>query len=289
MAMGHFLKMFPMPENPGCYLGFFENYGKRVWSDRPNKTVHGVSYTKFGDVMDLEIPGTDPFYMFHGRCYQFAHYFAGETTGWTVTIIERGNFWNTIVHAFCTKEINGKTYFADARGITDDPSVFFEDYDCSRNAYLVTEKQKDTDMEFRESVEIMYDYIMDTCIAQGGHEICAELAKARKTYYRYEARHSDDEEWKGIFSVMNPDERREAGRWLKEPEWYKSNPGVRSEAWFTEYGYEKYRGNMNRIISKIRDRSWSHDGTDALQLRIREKHRLRNQVVKGKVQCVCIL
>lgn len=289
MAIKHFLKMFPMPKDPGCYLGFFENYGERVWSNRPNRTVHGVSYTKFADLMDLEIHGTDPFCMFHGRCYQFAHYFAGETPGWTVTLIERGTFWNTLVHAFCTKEIDGKTYFADARGITDDPSVFFEDYECGKSAYPVTEKRKDLNLQFQKPFETMYDYIVDKCIRQGGHKICGKLAKARKTYYRYEARFADTDEWKGIFSVMLPDERREAGRWLREPGWYKSNPGIQSEAWFTEYGYEKYRSNMNHIISEIQDRSWSHNGTNALQLRIREKHHLQNPVVKGKTQCVCLL
>lgn len=93
-------------------------------------------------------------------------------------------------------------------------------------------------------------------------------------YYRYEAKKNG--EHVGIFAVLNPDQRRYFARFLKEPEWYKSNPGVDSRCWFTEYGYEKYHHIIDELIEE----------SGNLEVRVVTKETLPNVVIRGKVQCI---
>ena len=137
MAQEHFLKFFAEPECPKTYTGLFENFQNRKWSDRPNKCIHGVSYTKFSDAMDIVVGENTLFDMFHGYCAYYAAAFNELHPDWEIMTIQRGNFWNSSVHTFCVKVEDGIRYFADARGITDDPAVFFDDFQCSKNAYLI--------------------------------------------------------------------------------------------------------------------------------------------------------
>ncbi len=162
MAMKDFLKMFPMPQKTKVYTGLFENFSDREWSDIPNKCSHGVSYTKYEDAIDVHVSiCLTLFDMFHGKCWYFAQYFKNINPDWEIVQILRGNFWNEIVHTFCIKKVNGITYFADARGITDDPEVFFEDYSCSKNAYIVhNNPELDSDyFNFSDACEQAYKYI----------------------------------------------------------------------------------------------------------------------------------
>ena len=159
MAMQDFLKMFPKPENPKVYTGLFGNFSERVWSDRPNKCDHGVSYTKYEDAMNVHVGKLTLFDMFHGNCWYYAQYFKLMNPDWDIIQILRGNFWNNAVHTFCIKKADNITYFADARGITDDPEVFFEDFSCSKEAYW---QSQDLELEhkcFMDSYEKAYRYI----------------------------------------------------------------------------------------------------------------------------------
>lgn len=159
MAMQDFLKMFPMPQSPKVYTGLFKNFSDRVWSDKPNKYDHGVSYTKYEDAMSIGVGELTLFDMFHGNCWCYAQYFKLMNPEWDIIQILRGNFWNTTVHTFCVKKVNEITYFADARGITDNPKVFFDDYSCSKDAYI---KPQNLELElkcFKESYAQAYRYI----------------------------------------------------------------------------------------------------------------------------------
>lgn len=98
-------------------------------------------------------------------------------------------------------------------------------------------------------------------------------------YYRYEARRKDSAEWLGIFAsgALNPSQRRQWGRVLREPKWYEKNPDTASKCWFTEYGYEKYHNLMDEMISET---------TNVWKIRLITCDKLGKLVCKGKVQCV---
>lgn len=94
-------------------------------------------------------------------------------------------------------------------------------------------------------------------------------------YYRYEAKNQKGE-YEGIFSFLNPSQRRYFNRFLKEPKWYEKNPGVESRCWFTQEGYEKYHSIIDEMIS----------GDWRLEVRLLTKDTLDNIVCKGKIQCI---
>lgn len=197
MALEHFLKMYPCPEDPCIYTGLFKNWERRQWSDRPNKCRHGVSYTQYADAMDimfydssrpgkfkkvLEEPGVvsvigqteyvSLFEMFHGDCWYYARFFHEKNPSWQVETILKGNSWDSVLHSFCTKVVNGRKLFADARGITDDTKLFFSDFRCSQNAYICNDPKLDRIPEaekedFRWTPEAFaqaYDYIFGNLI-----------------------------------------------------------------------------------------------------------------------------
>ena len=84
-------------------------------------------------------------------------------------------------------------------------------------------------------------------------------------YYRYEARRTDEEdhEFKGIFHIFTPSQRR---KWycLAVPKWYEKNPNVESQAWFTQHGYNKWHETMEEMILEFLD--WFAEGTYEIRL-----------------------
>lgn len=115
--------------------GLFETYSpNQPWSDEVKKSQHGVSYTQFIATKNIHITDTITLLdMFHGLCYTYLSYFITMNPDWTPVELRRTNFWTTLIHAYATKEINGVTYFADARGISDNCLDFFNDYRFSKN------------------------------------------------------------------------------------------------------------------------------------------------------------
>ncbi len=107
-------------------------------------------------------------------------------------------------------------------------------------------------------------------------------------FYRYEIRFSDNEPWSGIATAFNPDERRKMLRFLHSPKWYESNPDIESEAWFTEYGYNMYKDNMNEIIGSMGDYR-TEQMMESMQVRVREADFLDNVACIGTVQCIRLL
>jgi hypothetical protein len=76
---------------------------------------------------------------------------------------------------------------------------------------------------------------------------------------------------------MNPNERR---KWycLTIPKWYADHPNIKSKAWFTEHGFEKYRFKMLKIIDELEYYGW--------EVRIQTAETLDNIVMKGKTQVI---
>ena len=104
-------------------------------------------------------------------------------------------------------------------------------------------------------------------------------------YYRFECCMSDfhgeipERYWQGIFSCMYLNERR---KWycLSVPKWYKQNPDIRSEAWFTQHGYEKWGQKMQETYNLMKlNRPY-------LSFRLRTKESLEGIVFAGKTQVI---
>jgi len=163
MALKHFLNKYPRPQNPCVYTGLFAKpLSEREWSDRPNKYKEGVSYTQFADAYDIDLGlGLSLFNMIHGNCSYFADYFWYRNPDWKEMIMMRGTFWDTIIHVYCVKETDGKTLFADARGITDDPVTFFSDFTCSESMYVreVYPKERVSETWFTDAYRKAYEHI----------------------------------------------------------------------------------------------------------------------------------
>lgn len=100
-------------------------------------------------------------------------------------------------------------------------------------------------------------------------------------YFRYEAKKKDESEWQGIFQLMPGYERRK-WRFLVEPKWYTNNPYVESFAWFTGYGYLRYREQMQMSI-------WNAFDLEIYETRLLQKEELEYVVMQGKVQAIEII
>lgn len=118
----------------GFSLGLFEKpLRERQWSNKPNKSIHGVSYTQFEEAFDVKVGDICLFDYFHGYCDDFALYFKQQHPDFEIMEIRRNSGWNSLVHVFAVKEIEDGYYlFADARGITDDCFEFFSDFKFSK-------------------------------------------------------------------------------------------------------------------------------------------------------------
>lgn len=93
-------------------------------------------------------------------------------------------------------------------------------------------------------------------------------------FYRYEAKKND--RFVGIFCVLNPSQRRQFNRLLKEPKWYANNPNVDSRCWFTEEGYSKYHSVIDGMISELR----------GVEIRILKRNEIQNIAMRSKIQCI---
>lgn len=111
----------------------------RPWSNDINKTTSGVSYTQFIDAKKHKLTNTISLLdVFHGLCAFYMSYFITMNPDWIPMKIYRPECINSLIHSFAIKEINGITYFADARGITDNCIDFFSDYRFSKKTMQLT-------------------------------------------------------------------------------------------------------------------------------------------------------
>ena len=147
MAMQDFLNLFPDNiGNDGICTGLFRTPTcKRKWSDRPNKCIHGVSWTLYEEAMDITFPDKNGnteslFSFFHGSCWEYAMFLKKQHPDWKIRCIRRGTFWDPVIHAFCTFTKDGVLHFADARGITYDPKEFFSDFVGGKTMYLESDE-----------------------------------------------------------------------------------------------------------------------------------------------------
>lgn len=102
---------------------------------------------------------TPLFDFFHGYCWYYAKYFQTKNPEWKTISLIRNTFWKTNIHTFCTKQEKNKTLFADARGITDDPTEFFQDYTFSKNIYIQEDNTKMDPGWYTKDYQIAYDLI----------------------------------------------------------------------------------------------------------------------------------
>ena len=122
--------------------------------------------------MDMQLAAALDLTMFdylHRYCVYFANYFQSLNPEWTRVIMRRGTFYDTLIHSFCIKKVEGKTLFADARGITDDPETFFSDFACSASMHVneyaealpITGEYEnpDEDKKIIEGCKEVYNYI----------------------------------------------------------------------------------------------------------------------------------
>ena len=100
-------------------------------------------------------------------------------------------------------------------------------------------------------------------------------------YYRYEALNRETGTYEGIFSFLNPSQRRYFNRFVREPKWYEKNPDVDTKCWFTEVGYQKYHSIMEAIISG--DPGYY---PEIENVRLITKETLGNIVCQGRIQCI---
>ena len=162
-------KFYDKPKNPTIYTGLFQKRStERTWSDRPNKTKGGVSYTLYAETMDIPCGDTPLFRFFHGLCWTYAKFFQMKNPSWKIVSMIRDTFWQTNVHTYCIKRTNGKLLFADARGITDDPEEFFKDFRFSKNVHIEEETEIPDKNQFTKDYQVAYDLIYHPDTAEKG-------------------------------------------------------------------------------------------------------------------------
>lgn len=135
------LTYFPL-NSKNEVLGLFEKpLNQRYWSNRPKKSINGVSYTQFPDAYEIVLSNKNTlFEMFHKNCWNFMTYFKSQNPEWIAYELRRETFYSTLIHAFCCKKLeDGRILFADARGITDNCLDFFEDFNFSKDSMVLKE------------------------------------------------------------------------------------------------------------------------------------------------------
>lgn len=93
------LQHFPLNSIGECGGLFTTPLSNRPWSSRPNKSIHGVSYTQFADAFEIANESTTLFDMFHGKCADYLDYFCKENPDWEPYVLMRDG-WNSLIHAF---------------------------------------------------------------------------------------------------------------------------------------------------------------------------------------------
>ena len=126
------LKYFDLITNDFSYGLFEKKLKDRTWNEINNiqfdpKTqfIDAKSYTVYDNITLLD--------MFHGLCAFYMSYFITKNPDWTPMELYHFETRKQIIHIFAIKQINNVTYFADARGITDNCIEFFSDYNFSKN------------------------------------------------------------------------------------------------------------------------------------------------------------
>ena len=143
--------------------GLFEKHvADRTWSNEVKKSKNGVSYTQFIDAKDMMITNDLSLLdMFHGLCHTYMAYFITMNPDWKPMQMRRLNFWNTLIHAYAVKTIGDITYFADARGVTDNCLDFFNDYRFAKNNMIIEPVRDLPELTYEDSrvLKKAYDII----------------------------------------------------------------------------------------------------------------------------------
>ncbi|MEG1926731.1 MAG: hypothetical protein RR415_13400 [Ruthenibacterium sp.] len=98
-------------------------------------------------------------------------------------------------------------------------------------------------------------------------------------YYRYEVRRENGC-WMGVFQMLNPSQKRKIGRMLHDPKWYANHPNCNTRCWFTEKGFEKFKGIVDAAIAEL---PWK------AEVRILRKESLKKIAMRGTIQCIELL
>lgn len=125
---------------------------------------HKGAHTRFSEALDVMLDDKWSLYdMFHGLCLLYASYFISENPEWTPMVLKNKST-GRLTHVFLTKELNGATLFADARGITDNPLEFFDDYKFSKKTLYVERTDKLPELDFDDMLKYKkaYDIIYNT-------------------------------------------------------------------------------------------------------------------------------
>lgn len=139
------LKFYSL-NSEGFSFGLFSTpLGARSWSDKPMKSLHGVSYTQFDDAFSTKVSeNLSLFDLFHGYCKDFAAYFAEKNPDWEIHSLTRDTFHQSLVHMYAVKKLSdGRLLFADARGVTDNVIDFFRDFRFGKDLILKVEDRKE--------------------------------------------------------------------------------------------------------------------------------------------------
>lgn len=138
------LRFYPLNTKNFSTGLFKKSINNRALSDRPKKSIYGVSYTRYAEAFEMKIfEDISLFELFHKNCDDFAMTFYKKHPDWEIYELRRDTFYNSLVHVFAIKKLkDGRILFADARGITDNVIEFFDDFTFSKSVYI-----KKTDIE----------------------------------------------------------------------------------------------------------------------------------------------
>lgn len=156
------LKFYPL-NTKNFSTGLFATPLKnRPWSDRPKKSLHGISYTQFEDAFEIKVTESlNLFDLFHGFCDDFAMYFKKLNPDWEIYALKRDSF-NPLIHMYAIKHLeDGRILFADARGVTDNVLDFFRDFRFAKSAF-VEKVELVNDIPLENACKVGYEKIYKT-------------------------------------------------------------------------------------------------------------------------------
>lgn len=122
---------------------------------------------------DDEYKNIDMYKYLHGYCDVFA-YRLREKYGYDINLDCEDECCEYLIHAYCSTEINGKTYWIDCRGITDNYKEFIEEFaswDCYGNIDSSSGWFKDNSnvvlnrkgeyKDIHKEIDLIFDYYKD--------------------------------------------------------------------------------------------------------------------------------
>lgn len=133
------LLYFPLNTKNVRYGLFKKPLSGRKYTGGISNRLYGVNGTYYADALKISI-GEDYTLldMFHGYCLPYAKYFTEKNPDWEIMELQKYHTYKRINHVFAVKHLkDGRTLFADARGITDDVLEFFEDFVMSKKTMKV--------------------------------------------------------------------------------------------------------------------------------------------------------